>query len=235
MEQAWPTKRINLWERVARRSGLYLFDLKNIIRYGRSAPRFAERVWIDPRSCKKVLSPRVIMELCSVSTQRNASGLVIESPWPSENVKAVTEIPKITFCIEHWVNGVPWEDTGVYEYMERKIEKHKEKGKKPPDDCENIEEVRRRYKYLDRVFEQVKSESRMRTMGEINPNNFREYMGPCIHFGPDGEPYFAMRGSHRFAIAYILDLPLPAQIGCVHLSAIPYLHGYRQIPLRLIT
>jgi len=206
------------------------FDLLNKFKYGFQAPRFAERIWVNPCQCKSFTSPAIVLDLCKVSTQRKASGLVVNGNWPFNKTKPVTEMKKLKYCYEHWVEGVPWEKTGIYDYMEKRIKDHAKKGKAPPDGCKNIKEVIQRYENLDHVFNQAKQEGKLKTMKELNPTNFREYMGPCIHIGPDGHPYFAMRGSHRFAIAYILNLPLPAQIGCVHISAIPYLGSYRKSP-----
>ena len=68
----------------------------------------------------------------------------------------------------------------------------------------------------------------MKTRNEIFKDNFREVGGIYIHIGVDGKPYFGGGGCHRFAIAHILQIIFPAQIGCVHVSAIPYLKGYRK-------
>ncbi len=49
-----------------------------------------------------------------------------------------------------------------------------------------------------------------------------------MHIGPEGRLYFSGAGSHRFAMARILQLPLiKVEIGCVHASAVQYLSEYR--------
>ena len=138
---------------------------------------------------------------------------------------SVTEIPKIKFCYEHWVNNVSWKDTGAYDYMLKSVIKKGEH-----DGCKNFEDIIKRYEELDLIFDQVKKEGRLRTRKEINPGNFRGSGEVIIHIGPDGEIYFEGEGggNHRFAIDYILKLLLPAQVGCIHKSAIQYLSKQRK-------
>ena len=118
---------------------------------------------------------------------------------------------------------MPWEETGVYEFMESAIKVRDI----PVDSCSNIKDIYKRYENLDRIFEQVKQEGRLRTIEEVEFGYAWEEKEPVVHIGPKGECYFQPHGVHRFAIAYILDVPFPAQIGLVHISALPYLHHFR--------
>jgi len=129
--------------RIPHRWRIYHLDLKNIIRYGLLAPRFSERIWINPRQCRRALS---------FGSARIASGKVVESSWPVEQACLVTDITKIRFCVEHWVDGMAWEETGVYEYMDTIIQA----GGGRVDKCETREQVVRRYACLDLLFEQVR-------------------------------------------------------------------------------
>jgi len=201
----------------------YKRDLYNISRYGWTAPRFAECVWVNPHNCNMFIPGDIIREFCGIAP-RAASGMVLRSSWPFEQALQITEHPKIKCCIDHWVNSIPWEKTGVYEYMEKLIEQRRN----GVDGCKNKEDIVRRYEELDLIFEQIKKEGRMKTRYELTNSNFREMGGPYIHIGRDGKPFFGGGGFHRFAIAHILQIPYPAQIGCVHVSAIPYLKEYRK-------
>lgn len=151
------------------------------------------------------------------------SGRVVDF-WPLEQAIDINEHPKIAFCIEHWEKGVAWENTGVLDHMEKILELYG-----TCDDCLNLDDVKERYFKLDKIFNNVKIRGRLLTRKEINPKNFRECGGILIHLGPDGEPFFAEGGFHRFAMAYILGVPFPAQIGCVHITAISHLSYYRNI------
>ena len=94
--------------------------------------------------------------------------------------------------------------------------------------CKNIVDIKNRYKKLDNIFNQIKLEGRLKTMKEMNPKNYREFGGPVIHIGPGGELFYGAGGTHRFAIAFILNFKLPAMIGCVHKNAIPLLKDIRE-------
>ncbi len=195
--------------------GIYYRNLSNIIKYGSKAPRYAENIWVDPQNCTMALRLGTIKQLCGISNVDQSLGMVIESFWPTEEAIPVTEKPKIRFCIEHWVKGIPWEDTGVYEYMEKKIKRAGGRF----DNCENKKDIINRYKNLDLIFEQAKQEGKLPSLDRV-----------IICIGPGGELFYAGGGrrNHRFAIAYILKIPIQAQVGCVHVSAIPYLAQLRK-------
>ena len=92
----------------------------------------------------------------------------------------------------------------------------------------SMDDIYRRYKSLDNVFEEVKIEGKFKTENELNPAIFGERSeAGVIHIGPEGEPFFGGGAHHRFAMAYVLNIPFPAKIGLVHVSAIPHLDAYR--------
>ena len=204
------------------RLDIFYGDFKNKIRYGPAAPKFAERIWVDPKQCNRYLPHNLTKKLFGKS-KRKVSGKVIESRWPLEQAKPIFNLPKVKFCIEHWTHNIPWEDTGLYDFMENHIREYGSM-----DGCYNLKDIKKRYEYLDRVFEQVKQEGRLRTREEIKPGSYLEQDGIIIHIGPEGEPFFSRGGNHRFAMAWVLNLIFPAQIGCVHISAIPYLKSFRK-------
>ncbi len=222
----------------------YKRDVFNIIRYGWSAPRFCERIWIHPDHCTRVLFPDTLKEICKASKLRETSGLVIESSWPYEQTFQIydflnenysskdwdKDLPvgygtkfKFKVCMDHWVKGIPWAETGIYEFLEKQIKLKKEK----LDGCNNIDDIVSRYNKLDYIFEQIKKDGKMKTRKDV-ANKFRESGGIYVHIGPGGEPFWGSGAQHRFAIAHILGIVFPAQIGCVHISAIPFLKQYRE-------
>lgn len=220
-----------------------VLNIKNAVRYGRSAPKFGEVIWVDPQRVTRGLPSSVTRELFGRMPPQT-SGRVVESSWPVEQAFRITGVPEQCFdngvdaigleakfrirfksCIDHWVHGIPWEETGVYELMERLMSKSKAR---PHEGCRNMDDVVRRYENLDRVFDQVKQEGRLRLKTEADSkNHWIDDREAVVHIGPGGEPFFGGYSLHRFAIAYILNLPFPAQIGLVHKSALPYLDGFR--------
>ncbi len=198
----------------------YSRDIKNKIKYGKAAPVFAERIWINPLDCHKGLDGKYIL---SGIYQRKNSGLVVESAWPLAQAIPIKDVSKINFCIDHWINGTSWEDTGIYEHIQKYIDVKGEH-----DRCRNIDDIVKRYNNLDLIFNRIKKEGRFKTREELNPTNFREEGGVLVHIGPDGELFFSFNGCHRFAIAIVLEMIMPAQIGYVHKSAIPFLSELRR-------
>lgn len=186
-------------------------DISNFWRYGSIAPLYAERIWVNAQDCEKAIHSKYL----TGSELRADTGKVLHYDFPEKDIVKVEELDKVRYCIEHWVNGIPWEDTGAYEYTMQKIQS---KGGKF-DGCLTIDDVVNRFSSIDKMFDTVRKEGRLRSRKELNPCNFREMNGVYVHIGPDGKLFFGRGGNHRFAIALILDLRIPAQIGCVHYTS----------------
>jgi len=192
-------------------------DALNKVLYGPEAPLYAERIWVNPRDCRACLS----------GLGDSYSGKVVTAGWPPPRArqKEIMEVKKIRSCIDHWENGISWEETGIFDFLEREIENHP---KNIFDDCGNRKELKRRYARLDRLFETVKAEGELRTNREVDRWSFRERDGVYCHVGPEASLFFGGVGCHRFSMALVLGLPLiPAKLGCVHVSAITHLKTLR--------
>lgn len=199
------------------RDCLYNFDENNKRKYGPKAPLFCERIWVNPLDCRQAL----------ISSNLVISGRVIENQWPPPKTKQIMstlELKKVKYCINRWCHNLHWQDTGAYELLTQAIDRFGQY-----DGCLNDHDINDRYNKLDMIFEQVKKDGRLCTRQEIAPANFREMGGIIVHIGPENELYIGGGGIHRFAMAYLLSLPLiPAQVGYVHNDAIPYLDLLRR-------
>jgi hypothetical protein len=230
-----------MFEKPAENANFFFFpyfrDLKNRVMYGFDAPKYCERIWVHPLCCSKLLMQDLVQSVTGLSRHQN-SGLVVDGTWPFEQAVQILECGRVicvdendpfTFrikcCVEHWIEKTPWEKTGIYEHIEKCIKKFGS-----ADGCNSLMDVKQRYKKLDSVFNEIRKEGRFKTREELNPGNFREQGGIFIHIGPTGEPFFGGRGIHRFAIAYILGIPFPAQMGIVHKDGIRFLREYRRMP-----
>lgn len=181
----------------------------NRLRHGRQAPRFAERLWVDPRRVKHVIG----------GPAGSHSGRVVSGNWDTA-AAPIWSMPKYAACVEHWTRGVPWERTGIYDLMLRLIN---EKGQ--VDGCRTLADVIARYERLDGIFDQVQADGRMRTFEEITGRRRgrygREDHGILIHVDRSGSPVHGRGGTHRLAIATVLGLPtVPARVGLIHPSAL---------------
>lgn len=193
-------------------------DLYNKLKYGLSAPLYKERIWVNPLEVNQLVLREEIRRVTGGLSRDQASGIVIDWQDIRETVSIMEDF-RMRYCIQHWKHGISWEELGVYDYMlQTKKYGHQSRN-----------EIKARFKMLDRAFEEVKSSGRLKTRKEINPGNFREKDGILIHIGRDGHPYFGGNGFHRLAMARVLNLKqIPACIGVVGQAALPYLHTYRK-------
>jgi hypothetical protein len=195
-----PARTAYVWSVIAAR------DLGNRRRYGRAAPRTFERIWIDPSACEQRIQ----------GFDERRSGRVVDGDWDLDN-PPTDELPKIEFCRLHWEAGVPWAETGMFEYLLERIDRQGA----PLYGCRTRADLVQRYESLDRVFEQVREEGRLRTRDELDAGAIRERGGIFVHIGRWGQPVFAKEGCHRLAMARALALPtVPAQVGTVHPEAL---------------
>lgn len=181
-------------------------NIYNFVRFGPLAPKFNERLILYPGMDEifhgKKYLPRHEM----------LSAKVITSAWPVSSRENIRESRKFKICYRRWVEGMTWEEAGAYEWMLKAIER-----KGSVDGCHNMDEIRIRFEALDEIFSKVSKEGRFH-------NNF----SIRAHIGPDRALYFGHGGGHhRLAISLILRIPIEAQVGLVHVEAIPWLNEIR--------
>jgi len=195
-------------------------DLKNKIRYGIHAPKYMERIWVDPRKITHMISREEVLRVSNIH-RNQASGVVVDWDDIQESIP-LTDDFRIQYCYKHWKEGNSWEKIGVYDFMA---------GTKAYRDWP-VEKIKERFNILDEAFEETKKSGRLKTREEINPGNFREEDGILVHIAKDGEIIFGGNGFHRLAIAQVLKLDvIPACVGLVDRDAIPHLKEYRKQPL----
>lgn len=129
---------------------------------------------------------------------------------------------KYKACYNRFVNGVSWEETGIYEYYIGLLQHSN-----GMDGIYSLADVVERYKRVDDLFEEVRLERRLKTRAELHGNAFREHGGVFVHVGRSGSLIFGLGGYHRLSIAKILGIDeIPAQIGMVHASVVEKWSNY---------
>jgi hypothetical protein len=200
-------------------------DGVNRLKFGPDAPRYGERIYIKANRCLYHL-PSSALEANFHRRLRQSSGKVVHC-WPESDLTLVHEHQKIRFCLDHWLSGLDWEQTGAFEYMMGRIQESPEGHF---DGCKSLNDVKARYQRLDDLFKSLEGGGPFLSMEQLLPGNFREVGGVLFHLGPDGEPVFGGGGAHRFAMAIAKKLTIPAQLGLVHRAALDRLTEYRQKP-----
>ena len=201
--------------RLIRAARFHKRNLQKKVRYGAKAPLAGELIYVPTRKIKFYDKSR---------GRRSCSGKITPRDWAPQYM-SLRSFPKIQFCWQHWHDGIPWEETGAYERMMKRIAV-----KGSMDGCRTFDDVVARYNALDRVYETVKRDGCLRSQKELRSQK-REDGGILIHIDRFGEPVFGLAGCHRMSMALVLDLAyIPAQIGFVHPDGVQHLYKYRQKP-----
>lgn len=192
-----------------------LRNVKNRVAYGAFAPKHSQRIYVNISGCTHYLPPEARPY---AYMPRRLSGLVLGGDWDLR-LEPIDKCPKVRFCLLHWQQGVPWEETGCFEYSLDMI------GREGVfDGMRTLDDVKARYKRLDEIYEQVKKERRLRNASELGVarGRNREGHGITIHLDRTGKPVFGESGCHRMAMAVSLGLEtIPAKIGIVHADYMP--------------
>jgi len=194
----------------------FKINVLNKIIYGKSAPVYQERIWVKPS--KNIRFKRI-------KPENDLSGIVLRGDWDLET-NDIFDKRKIRSCYEHWVNGLPWNETETFLHIKDGFENRDIY----IDEIKNLEELEKRYERLDQIFEEIKKEKRLKTSTELGKTTHsnREIGGVKFHIDRYGQPIFSGSGRHRYAISLILELPIiPATIGVVHPDGIKYLAKLR--------
>ena len=173
------------------------FDIKNIFYYGYGAPRFAERIFINPLDVK--------LDTLE-GFDRKSSAQIIPGDWDL-NCRRIELNKKISIVYSYFDTGLGWERCGAYENMLQII-----KTSPGSDGCYNKNDIINRYNKLDDLVRYLKNGGEYKVGSE-----FREKGSVYIHIGRNGDLIFGGGGCHRLAIAKKLKIKeIPAQIGVVH-------------------
>lgn len=198
-------------------------DVYNRVRYGRNAPLSDEPIHVDPTKVTRVYVSKP--EAGAPVFRRRHSGLVMGGDWDL-SLAPIGHSVKMEACRLHFADGLPWEETGIFEYAAEVIAR-----KGQYDGSRTRAGIASRYARLDRMFEQARREGQFRLRRDLPTGFRREYGGIYVHVTRDGEVVSGGGGAHRLAVAQVLGFPkVPMQLGVIHPQAIEdgYLHRLRE-------
>ena len=191
----------------------FLRDIGNRLSYGADAPQSDETLYICPRDVTRryVSQP----QNGAPAFQRRHSGLIKSGDWDL-STQPLESHPKYAACRAHWIDGLSWEETGIFDRHMGQIAR-----KGMADGCRTLDEVRARYARLDQLFNKVRDQGYLDRRCDLDGYFRREYGGIVVHFDRNCRPLRSLDGEHRFMIAHILDLcQVPVQVGVVHSDAV---------------
>lgn len=151
------------------------------------------------------------------SEKRSGIGQIRGGDWDSEKYRQnVNKIPKVQGVQERFGNNMDWKDTIYYKYLHNrfsnKVPGNRESDKSVQNQamkvCERVDNL-----YQNIVDEGYKSgHIGHRVTGEFGP---REQLEVLVVIDRNGN-ICLWDGQHRFAIARVLDLEIPAHVVCRH-------------------
>lgn len=189
------------------RSGLLKWN--NRRRYGKLAPLPETRLTIPP----KLLADRYHVAANGKKHLHHwRTGQVLDGDWDLAT-KAFTKSLKFRACRQHFLKGIPWDETRVITYGLKQIAEHKKY-----DDCFNEADLRRRYARLDDLWEKTVAAKSL-------PPEVMDHTGLkdsiIVHITRDGTLIFGNKGFHRLAIARLAKVEeLTVVLGATHKQAV---------------
>jgi len=189
----------------------HLIGARNRVLYGGDVPFSYERIWVNPQEVIHTVK-RSSPEFGRFFT-RSKSGLILDGNWHAE-VMPLEANQKYNACKQHFIDGAPWSETGIYERMMRTIN---EKGSF--DSCKNLDDVIARYENMDTLWASLRDKG-FQPVQPASKTRATERGGVFVHIGPQGQPIFGLIGNHRFAMSRLMGLTqIPAQLGLIHADA----------------
>jgi hypothetical protein len=189
---------------------------QNIVAHGWQSPRFQELLYANTKSISQRISAKAKHEFANGMF----SAFISSEPFEKFPPSSIESAEKQQYCRKHWIEGMTWDEAGAYAAYERMI---KTRGG-AVDGCKNYADVVRRFKYLDRLFDVISKDRRLKTQFELgrSPCRWMEPDGIVVHVNHYGMPVFGGGGSHRLAIGRILEIDtIPCTIGFVHPGSLP--------------
>lgn len=152
-------------------------------------------VWIDPAIIKLRVSP--INDLHGI----------VGGDWDLKRLYPLSETVKYRAIREHFIDGVPWEETELFrDIYTRRLKTNHVRG------AWTFEELVKQYNTrVDGMAESLKRE------GFLTQRNGKAYPLPGFYIGRTGEMFIGNQGNHRLSIAQVLGLgKVAGKIICRH-------------------
>lgn len=121
--------------------------------------------------------------------------------------------PKYKAVKRRFVDGVPWKETGIFDYMRSRIE-----SEGSLDGCRTSSDIEDRYSEIDALYERIRKGGYRSHRNVSSGTDFESIADEVIvNIGRNGQLVFNGTGWHRLSIAKILDIDeIPAIVGVRH-------------------
>ena len=192
---------------ILRHSGL--LKGSNRLRYGKQAPYPEIRLTIPPTL--------LVHRYHTAANEKKRlhhwrTGQVLDGDWDLAT-KEFTKSLKFNACQQHFVKGIPWDETKAITYGLKRIAEQQKY-----DNCFNEDDLRKRYARLDDLW--TKTLAAQALPDEVTKNaSLKDSI--IVHMTRDGTLIFGNKGFHRLAIARLARVKeITVVLGATHLQAV---------------
>ena len=160
-------------------------------------------IWVDPQEVVRKVSERVDFTLYA--------GAILEGDWDLRTF-TIEESPKHQSIVSHFVHGVAWDDTDLFQkyHAKRLARGETVRG------CTTLAELKEQYQAtIDPLYDDMKER------GFNLPVDEKRYIShiPHVHISRTGDLLYGRRGNHRLSIAKILRLErFPCMVRTRHME-----------------
>lgn len=183
---------------VSRRVGRAFPTLHGLYKQAKYTPYYSYGSLADPYE-RRVVDPAAIETYWEGNLyyfNLEAYGEIVTGDWDQQTAEIATH-RKFRSIRQHFEEGVPWEETPIYQFLERHIETEG-----PIDGVASQADLDERYERLDETYHAIKQQG-YRSQRELQGDRFDEI---CVSIGRDGEVIFNASGWHRLSIAKVLGI-----------------------------
>lgn len=132
-------------------------------------------------------------------------GRIVGGDWDADSRPLHTH-PKFVAVRQRYEEGASWEETGIFEYL---LERLEAEGR--VDGCYSLADIEQRYSVIDGLYHSMKLDGYQ----EHKVDNILDHI--CASISRNGEFLFSGGGTHRLAIAQVLQLDtIPVRIVVRH-------------------
>lgn len=155
-------------------------------------------IWVDVQTIQKALANEKMRQFSFTG--------IMDGDWDLVTRDAISQ--KVRGIEQHYTEGVPWRETLLFKYYEKRFENELLILR-----CKSMDELEEKYNtVINELYENIKNEG-YRLLNPENPDIDIIY----VYIGRDGEILFSGNGNHRLAIARILGIDkIPVTVKARH-------------------
>lgn len=143
------------------------------------------------------------------------TGQVFDGDWDRAR-KPFKKSRKYKACVARFRNGKSWEDSGIIDYMMKRIAKEGSL-----DQCRTRADVQARYARLDSLWDITQANGALPETPRAAFEGLLVHSGILVHIDRDGKLLFGNHGFHRLAIAKLAGVDeITVTLGVVHPDAL---------------